>query len=105
MTNQHSGSSPTIPAETSSSLARIHARAWGVATGALFGGGLWLATIVLVLKNGPNLGEHLSLLSVFMPGYSVSVAGSFVGFVYAFVVGYALGRVIGTVYNATLRTY
>jgi len=38
-------------------------------------------------------------LSVFLPGYSVSVPGAFIGFVYAFVIGYALGRLVGAVYN------
>ncbi len=92
-----------IPDETRSSLAVLHARAWGVSTGLLFGLGLFLATIVLVAEGGPNMGQHLSLLSVFLPGYAVSVGGAFVGFVYAFVVGYALGRVVGSVYNATVR--
>jgi len=92
-----------LPSETRRTLATLHARAWGVATGMLFGLGLFAATIILVLKQGPHMGEHLSLLSVYLPGYSVSVAGSFIGFVYAFVIGYALGRVIGTVYNTTVR--
>jgi len=81
------------------SILRMNTRAWGIGLGLLLGGGLFLATIVLVIKGGPNVGQHLSLLSVFFPGYSVTTMGSFVGFVYAFVLGYALGRLIGTVYN------
>lgn len=92
-----------LPAETRTSLARLHARAWGIASGLLFGFGLFSATIILVLKQGPNVGEHLSLLSVFLPGYSVSFAGALIGFVYAFVIGYAVGRVISSVYNLALR--
>lgn len=82
-----------------SAILRLNARAWGIALGLLMGGGLFVATIVLVLKGGPDVGQHLSLLSVFFPGYRVTILGSFVGFVYAFVLGYALGRLIGTVYN------
>ena len=67
------------------------------------GFGLFLATIFLVLQGGPDMGQHLGLISVFLPGYSVSVGGAFIGFVYAFVIGYAMGRVVGTVYNATVR--
>lgn len=93
-----------IPEATRSSLALLHARAWGVSTGLLFGIGLFLATIILVAEGGPDMGQHLSLLSVFLPGYSVSVGGAFIGFVYAFVIGYALGRVVGSVYNATVRS-
>jgi len=78
---------------------RLNARAWGIALGLLLGGGLFLATIVLVIKGGPDVGQHLSLLSVFFPGYSVTVLGSLIGFVYAFVLGYALGRLIGAAYN------
>lgn len=33
-------------------LLRLNARAWGIATGLLFGGGLFVATNVLVLKGG-----------------------------------------------------
>lgn len=89
--------------EARNSLKRLHGRAWGIATGMFLGLGLFLATIILVLRDGPNMGEHLSLLSVYLPGYSVSVGGSFIGFVYAFVIGYAMGRVIGTVYNFAVR--
>lgn len=81
------------------SVIALNARAWGIAFGLVLGGGLLLATLFLVVKSGPNPGQHLRLLSVFFPGYSVTVVGALVGFVYAFVLGYALGRVIGLVYN------
>lgn len=80
-------------------LVRLNARAWGIAMGILLGGGLFIATNVLVLKGGPNVGQHLRLLRVFLPGYSVTFLGSLVGFVYLFVIGYILGRLIGVVYN------
>lgn len=81
------------------SLLRLNARAWGISTGLLLGGGLFLATIFLVLRGGPNPGRHLVLLRVFFPGYSVTWAGACIGFIYAFVIGYGLGRIIGSVYN------
>ena len=81
------------------SLMRLNARAWGISVGMLLGGGLFLATIFLVIRGGPNVGQHLSLLGVFFPGYSVTWLGAFIGFIYAFVLGYGLGRVIGSVYN------
>ncbi len=80
-------------------VARLNARAWGLSVGLLLGFGLFLATIILVLRGGEHVGQHLGLLRIYFPGYRVTVAGSFVGFVYAFVVGYALGRLIGAVYN------
>jgi hypothetical protein len=78
---------------------RLNARAWGIALGLLLGGGLFVATNILVLKGGHPVGPHLALLSVFFPGYRVTFLGSLIGFVYMFVVGYALGRFIGMVYN------
>jgi hypothetical protein len=81
---------------------RLNARAWGLAVGLLLGGSLLLATLVLVAKGGPHPGRHLGLLAVYFPGYRVTVAGAFIGFMYAFVVGYGLGRVIGAVYNWSL---
>ncbi len=80
-------------------LLRLNARAWGIAFGLLLGGGLFIATNVLVLKGGPNVGQHLQLLAVFFPGFQVTFLGSIIGFIYAFVVGYALGRLVGLVYN------
>ncbi|MBI5431322.1 MAG: hypothetical protein HZA52_00645 [Planctomycetes bacterium] len=76
-------------------LSRINARAWGIATGLILGGGLCLATIVLVVRGGPYMGQHLGRLTNVLPGYSVSWLGAFVGLVYGFVVGYGLGRLIG----------
>ena len=81
------------------SLMRLNARAWGISAGMLLGGGLFMATVLLVLRGGPNVGQHLSLLRVFFPGYSVTWLGAFIGFIYGFVLGYGLGRIIGSVYN------
>lgn len=83
-------------------LARASQQGWGVAIGSLLAVGLFVATNWLVLKGGPNPGPHLSLLSIYFPGYSVSFLGSLIGFVYAFVGGYAIGRTIAAVYNKLL---
>ena len=85
------------------SLLRLNARAWGIAVGLLMGLGLFLATIVLVLKGGHVVGAHLGLLGQLLPGYRVTVGGAFIGFGYLFVIGYAIGRTIGAVYNALAR--
>jgi hypothetical protein len=78
---------------------RLNTKAWGVAFGMLCGLALFVATLILVLKGGEPVGPHLALLAVFLPGYRVTVAGAFLGFMYLFVIGYALGRVIGLIYN------
>jgi len=85
-------------------LLKLNSRAWGIALGLLFGVGLFLATILLVVRGGAEVGPHLNLLGMFLPGYRVSVAGAFIGFAYMFVLGYAIGRLIGSVYNAMTRS-
>lgn len=87
----------------SATLLRLNARAWGIAVGLVFGLGLFLATVVLLMKGGLEVGAHLGLLGKLLPGYSVTVGGAFIGFGYAFVIGYAIGRIIGSVYNALAR--
>jgi hypothetical protein len=78
---------------------RANEQGWGIAMGLLLGLGLFLATLVLVVRGGPHPGAHLGLVRIYFPGYSVTWLGSFIGFVYAFVVGYAIGRTIATIYN------
>jgi ABC-type dipeptide/oligopeptide/nickel transport system permease subunit len=55
------------------------------------------------LKGGENVGQHLSLLSQFFPGYRVTFLGSLVGFAYAFLTGFIIGVVLGSVYNRVAR--
>jgi hypothetical protein len=81
----------------------LNAKLMGLVFGFLLGIGLFLATNFLVLKGGPNVGAHLSLLSQFFPGYRVTFLGSLVGFAYAFVVGYAIGATLGAVYNKVAK--
>jgi hypothetical protein len=81
------------------SVMRASEQGWGIALGLLAAVGLFLATVALVIKGGPNPGPHLGLLRIYFPGYSVTWVGSFVGFVYAFVIGYAVGRTVATIYN------
>ena len=80
-------------------MLRLNGRAWGLAVGLLLGLTLFVATNILVLKGGEQVGPHLALLRNYLPGYSVSYLGSVIGFIYLFVIGYAIGRLIGTVYN------
>lgn len=80
-------------------MLQLNGRAWGIAIGLLLASGLFVATNVLVLKGGSLVGPHLALLGAYLPGYRVSFVGSLIGFVYLFVIGYAIGRLIGMVYN------
>ena len=82
---------------------RLNAHAWGIALGLLFGLGLFVATIILVLKGGPVVGPHLALLGAYLPGYRVTFAGSVVGMAYGAAIGYGAGWLLGSVYNALLH--
>jgi len=80
-------------------ISEVHEQGWGLAVGLVLGLGLLIATNVLVFRGGEEVGPHLSLLSIYLPGYSVTILGSLIGFVYAFVIGYGAGRVVATIYN------
>lgn len=78
---------------------RLSRNVLGLTLGMLFAAGIFLATNVLVLKGGPEVGTHLQLLNQFFPGYRVTFGGSFLGAAYGFVVGYVSGWIIAAVYN------
>ncbi len=78
---------------------RVSAQGWGLALGVLAAVGLFLATVILVVRGGPNPGPHLALLGVYFPGYSVTWPGAFIGALYALVAGYVAGRATGAIYN------
>lgn len=78
---------------------RVSAQGWGVALGTLVAMGLFFATVILVVRGGPNPGPHLGLLGQYFPGYDVTWPGAFLGALYGFVVGYGAGLTVGTLYN------
>lgn len=79
---------------------RLEGRVLGLVFGAISGAGLLGATLLLVVKGGNPVGPHLALLSQYLPGYTVTVRGSFLGLLYGFAGGYLIGRVIPWLYNA-----
>jgi hypothetical protein len=82
----------------------LNAKLLGIVVGFLSGAGLFLMTVILVLKKGHDVGAHLGLLSNFFPGYRVSFGGSIIGFFYGFAVGFLAGVILGAVYNRVART-
>jgi hypothetical protein len=78
---------------------RLNSKVWGLSFGLLGGLALFVSTLILVIRGGERVGPHLGLLSIYLPGYRVTVAGAFLGFIYLFVIGYAVGWIIGGVYN------
>jgi ABC-type nitrate/sulfonate/bicarbonate transport system permease component len=87
-------------------LLSLNAKALGLALGALFGLGIFIATNWLVLEGGHVdaeghrvVGPNLALLGKFFLGYRVSFLGSFIGFAYGFALGTITGAAIGVIYN------
>jgi hypothetical protein len=83
-------------------IVRLRASMVAVATSMLGGFGLLLSTVWLVQRGGPNVGQHLSLLSNYFPGYTVSWGGAVIGFVYGAFAGGAIGYSVAWVYNYVL---
>jgi hypothetical protein len=82
---------------------RINTIIMAVTLGLLCGTILWLSTVVLLLRGGFKVGLHLSLLSVFFPGYSVTWTGAWIGLAWGFVSGALAGTVLYWSYARTLR--
>ena len=74
-------------------------KAWAIGFGLTLAFGLFAATNFLLIKGGTNVGSHLQLLRVYLPGYSVTFTGSVIGFIYAFVLGYLSGRTVLALYH------
>lgn len=86
-------------------FARLDKTALGIAVGATCALGLFLATVILVLRGGHPVGPTLGLLAQFFPGYSVTPVGSVVGAGYAFAVGFGLGWLAAGLRNFILAVH
>ena len=86
-------------------FAKLDAVALGAACGIVCGLGLWLATAILLIKGGQDVGLHLSLLSQQYIGYSVTWAGSFIGAGYALMTGFIAGWTLAAVRNLSIAIY
>ena len=80
-------------------VARLRASVMAVVIGLVSGTGLFVATVWLVIRGGPNVGATLGLLRFYFPGYSVTWPGAFVGFLYAAPLGAAIGWLVAFLYN------
>jgi protoporphyrinogen oxidase len=65
-------------------FAQIDKLAFATAVGSVAGLGSFLATILLVIKDGTRIGPHLQLLAQFFSGYTVTIEGAFIGLSYSF---------------------
>lgn len=80
-------------------IARLREGIVALVTAMVGGLALFAATLWLVIQGGPNVGQHLSLLENYYPGYSVTVVGSFVGLFYGAVTGAFVGWCVAWLYN------
>ncbi len=71
--------------------------------GGLAGIFLFAATFLSLYRGLPNPGHYLNLLGVFLPGYSVSPTGAWIGLFWGVVVGAVAGAVVYRVYARTIR--
>lgn len=82
---------------------RVNAVIMAVAMGLVCAAILWSSTVILLLRGGPDVGAHLSLLSVFFPGYNVSWSGAWIGVLWGFAYGALSGIVLYWSYARTLH--
>jgi hypothetical protein len=91
--------SQTNSREAVRALVKFNAFWLGAVFAVPFSAGLFLATIVLVIKGGDSVDPMLGQLRYFFPGYSVSFSGAFIGALWAAVAGFVLGEVLGRAYG------
>ena len=80
-------------------IARLRETIVSLVTAMVTGFSLFAATLWLVIKGGPDVGQHLGLLRAYYPGYSVTWLGAFVGFFYGAITGGFFGWCIAWLYN------
>ena len=86
-----------------SAVARMRAGILAIVFGMVGGTGLFVATAWLLIKGGPNVGATLGLLGNYLPGYSVTWPGAFVGLVYGAAIAALAGWSLARVYNRLAR--
>ena len=80
-------------------IVRLRARVMALVFGMVGGAGVLVATLWLVVRGGPNVGQHLRLLANYFPGYEVTWTGGLVGFCYGALTGAVIGWSIASIYN------
>lgn len=84
-------------------VVRMRARIMATVFGMVGGTGVFVATAWLLIRGGPNVGEHLGLLRHYFPGYSVTWPGAFVGFFWGALFAAAIGWAVAWVYNQVVE--
>ena len=86
-------------------LGRFDPIALGISGFVNFGLLLFLATAVLLIKGGPEVGPNLELLANYFVGFRVTWGGAFIGLLEGGVAGFALGWIIASLMNLLVSSY
>lgn len=80
-------------------ILRLHGVSLGLAIGAVAGLGLFFSTAWLVVRGSAANSVHASLLSNYIPGYSVSIMGGLFGAIELFALVFVACLLLAVVYN------
>lgn len=96
---------PSIPIDEKLLYAtvKLNTLLFAAVCGAMGGVGLLLLTYLSLYRGLPDPGHYLNLLGVFLPGYSVSMAGAWIGLFWGGVIGAISGAVIYRIYARGIR--
>ena len=96
---------PSLEDLLRAAFARFEPIAFGGALATVFGLGLLLATVLLLLRGGEPLGPNLSLLGHYLFGFEVSWPGALVGTIEAGSLGFVLGLVMAKLINGVIGLF
>jgi hypothetical protein len=86
-------------------FAKLDPLALGVAIGSVSGLGLFMATVALLIQDGPVVGPTLSLLGNYFLGFKATWSGAFIGLAEAGAVGFAVGYLWAGLKNWGMTAY
>ena len=86
-------------------FARLDPFALGVAVGLVGGAGLMFATTILLIKGGEQVGQTLSLLENYLPGFEVTWTGAVIGSLEVGLMGFGLGYLEAWLRNRVIQAY
>jgi len=86
-------------------FAKLDPLALGAAVGVVSGIGLFLATVILLIRGGAVVGPNLSLLNAYFFGFAPTWTGAVLGLVEAGMAGFVLGYVGAGLKNWGMRAY
>ena len=89
-------------------FARMDPVALAVALGSIWALILMAATFALLIKGAPpewEIGGHLELLGIYLPGYRVSWSGGLLGAFYMWLIGAVVGYILAILWNLTHYLY